>query len=113
MSQIYPINEFMAERAFINDDQYKAMYKRSIEDSDAFWAEQADIFLDWDEKWSTVSSANFEAGQINWFQGGKLNVTVNCIDRHLAERGTQTAIIWEGEILMPQRKQITRGRGSR
>jgi acetyl-CoA synthetase len=97
MSQVYPVPEFMAERTFINNDQYQAMYERSIEDPDAFWAEQADKFLDWYEKWSTVSSANFEAGQVSWFQGGKLNVTVNCIDRHLAERGEQTAIIWEGD----------------
>ncbi len=97
MSQVYPVPEFMAERTFINNDQYEAMYARSIEDPDAFWAEQADKFLDWEEQWSTVSSANFEAGQINWFQGGKLNVTANCIDRHLPERAEQTAIIWEGD----------------
>ena len=97
MSQVYPVPEFMAERTFINSDQYQAMYERSIEDPDAFWAEQADKFLDWHEKWSNVSSANFEEGQVSWFQGGKLNVTVNCIDRHLAERGEQTAIIWEGD----------------
>jgi len=97
MSQVYPVPEFMAERTFINNDQYEAMYARSIDDPDAFWAEQADKFLDWDTKWATVSSANFEAGQVNWFQGGKLNVTVNCIDRHLAERADQTAIIWEGD----------------
>jgi acetyl-CoA synthetase len=97
MSQVYPVTEFMAERTFINNDQYEAMYERSIDDPDGFWAEQADKFLQWDEKWSTVSSANFESGQVAWFQGAKLNVTVNCIDRHLAERGSQTAIIWEGD----------------
>jgi acetyl-CoA synthetase len=97
MSQLYPVTEFMAERSFINNDQYLAMYQRSIDDPDAFWSEQADKFLDWDEKWSTVSAANIEAGQISWFQGGKLNVTVNCIDRHLASRADQTAIIWEGD----------------
>ncbi len=97
MSQVYPVTEFMAERAFINNDQYEAMYARSIEDPDAFWAEQADKFLHWDEKWSTVSSANLVEGQVSWFNGAKLNVTTNCIDRHLAERGGQTAIIWEGD----------------
>jgi len=97
MSQVYPVNEFMTERAFINQDQYQAMYKRSIEDPDGFWSEQADIFLQWQEKWSTVSSVNLDKGQVAWFQGGKLNVTINCIDRHLAERGEQTAIIWEGD----------------
>ncbi len=97
MSQVYPVTEFMAERSFINDDQYQAMYARSIEDPDAFWAEQADKFLDWEETWSSVSSANMEQGQISWFNGAKLNVTVNCIDRHLKDRAEQTAIIWEGD----------------
>ncbi len=97
MSQVYPVPEAMAEHAYINNEQYLAMYERSISDPDGFWSEQADKFLDWNEKWQTVSSANFEAGQIGWFLGGKLNVTVNCIDRHLSERADQTAIIWEGD----------------
>ncbi len=97
MTEIYPIPEFMAERCFINNEQYEAMYQRSIEDGDAFWAEQADKFIDWNEKWSTVSSASFEEGRVEWFQGAKLNVTTNCIDRHLENRADQTAIIWEGD----------------
>lgn len=97
MSQVYPVPEAMAEHSFINNEQYLAMYERSISDPDAFWSEQADKFLDWEEKWQTVSTANFEDGQFGWFLGGKLNVTVNCIDRHLATRADQTAIIWEGD----------------
>ena len=97
MSQVYPVPEAVAEHSYINNEQYLAMYERSISDPDAFWAEQADKFLDWEEKWQTVSSANFEAGQFGWFLGGKLNVTVNCIDRHLETRANQTAIIWEGD----------------
>ncbi len=97
MSQVYPVSEQNAEHAYINNEQYLAMYERSINDPDAFWAEQADKFLNWSEQWHTVSSANFEAGQIGWFLGGKLNVTTNCIDRHLPERAEQTAIIWEGD----------------
>jgi acetyl-CoA synthetase len=97
MSQVYPVNAFMHERAFINNDQYLAMYQRSIEDPDAFWAEQADKFLTWDAHWSEVSNANLETGHVAWFTGGKLNVSVNCIDRHLPERADQTAIIWEGD----------------
>jgi acetyl-CoA synthetase len=97
MSQVYPVNAFMHERAFINNDQYLAMYQRSIDDPDAFWAEQADKFLTWDQRWSEVCNANMETGHISWFQGGKLNVSVNCIDRHLPERAAQTAIIWEGD----------------
>ncbi len=97
MSQVYPVPETMAEHAYINNEQYLAMYERSIADPDGFWSEQADQFLDWSKKWQTVSDANFETGQIGWFLGGKLNVTVNCIDRHLPERADQTAIIWEGD----------------
>ena len=97
MSQVYPVPEFMLERSFINAEQYDAMYQRSIDDPDAFWAEQADKFLDWDAKWHTVSSANFVEGQVAWFDGAHLNVSSNCIDRHLAERGDQVAIIWEGD----------------
>ncbi len=97
MSQVYPVNAFMHERAFINNDQYLAMYQRSVEDPDAFWAEQADKFLTWDAHWSEVSNANLETGHVSWFTGGKLNVSVNCIDRHLPERADQTAIIWEGD----------------
>ena len=97
MSQVYPVPEAMAEHSFINNEQYLAMYERSVTDSDGFWSEQADKFLTWNQRWETVSEANIEAGEIGWFLGGKLNVTVNCIDRHLKERGDQTAIIWEGD----------------
>ena len=97
MSQTYPVPTDFAEHAFINDEQYAAMYARSVDDPEGFWAEQADKFLHWQEKWQSVSSANMEAGQINWFLGGKLNVTSNCIDRHLESRADQTAIIWEGD----------------
>ncbi|XOV83460.1 MAG: acetate--CoA ligase [bacterium] len=97
MSQVYPVNAFMRERAFINNDQYLAMYQRSIEDPDGFWADQADKFLTWDAHWSEVSDANLETGHVRWFTGGKLNVSVNCIDRHLPERAHQSAIIWEGD----------------
>ncbi len=97
MSQVYPVPEAMAEHSFINNEQYLAMYERSVTDSDGFWSEQADKFLTWNQRWETVSDTNIEAGEIGWFLGGKLNVTVNCIDRHLLERGEQTAIIWEGD----------------
>ena len=76
MSQVYPVNEFMGNRALLDNDQYEAMYQRSIEDPESFWAEQAQQFLHWDEKWHTVCQANFEAGEFAWFEGGKLNVTV-------------------------------------
>ena len=85
------------DRCYINDDQYAAMYERSISDPDGFWAEQADIFIDWTRKWDTIRDADMVTGNISWFAGGKLNISYNCIDRHLASRADQTAIIWEGD----------------
>ncbi len=97
MSQIYPVSQEVAQRSLINDAQYQQMYRQSIEDPDTFWADQAQTFLQWDKPWDTVSSADFAAGKVAWFSGAQLNVTVNCIDRHLPERGDQVAIIWEGD----------------
>jgi acetyl-CoA synthetase len=99
MSQqhVVPVSTEMLERCFINADQYQAMYQRSLEDPDGFWAEQADIFLSWDRKWDQVSSADMSKGEVSWFSGGRLNIAYNCIDRHLPERADQTAIIWEGD----------------
>nr|ADI16911.1 acyl-coenzyme A synthetases/AMP-(fatty) acid ligases [uncultured gamma proteobacterium HF0010_16J05] len=97
MSDLFDIPAKIAERCLINPDQYQAMYKRSIDDPDAFWSEQADAFLDWIQPWSEVSEADMAQGRIAWFKGGALNVSVNCIDRHLPARAEQTAIIWEGD----------------
>jgi acetyl-CoA synthetase len=75
------------------------MYKRSLENPDKFWAEEAEKFV-WFEKWNTVRDFNYDVRKgnifIKWFSGGKTNITVNCIDRHLKDRGDQTAILWEG-----------------
>ncbi len=73
------------------------MYQASIDDPDQFWAEQAEQFLDWDQRWSRVCSYDFKRGEAAWFIDGKLNISSNCIDRHLEKRGEQTAIIWEGD----------------
>lgn len=78
-------------------EEYDAAYKRSIEHPEDFWEEIAENFK-WQKKWDKVLEWNFEgegAPIIKWFQGGKLNITENCLDRHLAERGDQPAIIWE------------------
>lgn len=96
-TQIYPVPEGFAEQAHIDAETYHAMYRRSIEDSDNFWAEQAEQFIDWLQPWSSVRHFDFNSGEASWFAGGKLNVSVNCIDRHLETRGEQTAIIWEGD----------------
>ncbi len=76
---------------------YESMYAQSINDSDAFWAEQAKVFLDWNKDWNEVSNVDYTQGKIEWFKGGELNVAYNCIDRHLPKRAKQTAIIWEGD----------------
>ncbi len=93
----HPVPEAIARNAHINKEQYDAMYRRSIDDPDAFWGEQADQFLSWHKMWDKVQEWDFKKGNIKWFIGGKLNVTYNCLDRHLDKRGDQTAIIWEGD----------------
>ena len=93
----YPVNPLMAQRAYLNDDQYQAMYARSVEDPQGFWAEQADIFLDWHQRWQAVVDADMRSGRVRWFDGAMLNACYNCVDRHLPARAGQTAIIWEGD----------------
>ncbi|MCB1844113.1 MAG: AMP-binding protein, partial [Halioglobus sp.] len=83
--------------AHINATDYENMYRRSIAEPEAFWAEMANSFLSWDAPWQDVVSYDFSKGHAQWFAGGKLNVSYNCIDRHLPERANQTALIWEGD----------------
>jgi len=88
-----------AANANINAADYQTMYQRSLDDPDGFWAEQAEKFLDWSKPWDKISDVSFDAKDlhIRWFEGGKLNLTYNCIDRHLKKRADQVAIIWEGD----------------
>ena len=95
--KIYDVPADVAARAYLSDEQYKEMYARSIDDPDGFWGEQAEQFVTWFKTWDKVSDWNFTDASINWFQGAKLNVSYNCLDRHLETRGDQTAIIWEGD----------------
>ncbi len=81
----------------INSETYESMYERSMNEPDAFWAEQAETFIDWEKKWDKVSDVDFAKGKIAWFEGATLNVSYNCLDRHLPERADQVAIIWEGD----------------
>ena len=75
-------------------DEYHEEYKKSVDNPEKFWAEKADTFV-WRKKWDNVLDWNFEEPKIRWFEGGRLNITENCLDRNLAERGNETAIIWE------------------
>ena len=97
-TKIYPVPAEFAAQSHINDEQYQQMYRASIEQPEEFWGEQAEKFLDWSKPWDKVLDWSYEGDvQIKWFEGGKLNVAYNCIDRHLETRGDQTAIIWEGD----------------
>lgn len=95
--KVYPVHESVATNAHANTAQYQEMYARSINDPDAFWAEQAEAMLDWVKPWDTVRRQDFSNAEIAWFEGGQLNLSYNCIDRHLATKAEQTALIWEGD----------------
>lgn len=75
-------------------EEYQLEYKKSVENPELFWAEKADAFT-WKKKWDKVLEWNFTEPNVKWFTGGKLNIAENCLDRHLATKGDQTAIIWE------------------
>ena len=96
-SKRYSIPSTLQAKSHLNPDQYAEMYQQSIDQPEHFWAEQAQRFVSWSKPWDTVSNCNFEQGLIRWFEGGQLNVSVNCLDRHLETRGDQPAIIWEGD----------------
>ena len=87
----------LAAKAHVSSEaQYQEMYDRSISDPEGFWGEIAETFV-WKEKWSKVLDYTFEGNvDVKWFVDGKTNLSVNCLDRHLEERGDKTAIIWEG-----------------
>ena len=96
-SKIYDVPASFAARGLIDDATYQAMYKQSVDDPEGFWAEQAKKFLTWSALWTRVSNWNFRDVSVRWFEGAKLNVSANCLDRHLTTRGEQVAIIWEGD----------------
>ncbi len=95
--KVYKVAADYAKNTLVDEAKYQAMYKKSIEDPDGFWAEQAEEFIDWYTPWDKVSNWNYNDVNIRWFEGATLNVSYNCIDRHLKKRGSQTAIIWEGD----------------
>jgi acetyl-CoA synthetase len=102
----YDIPAEIAAAAHITADQYETMYRRSVEDPDGFWGEQAGRFVTWSRKWDRVLDYSYKAEDlhIRWFEGGKLNISYNCLDRHLDTRGDQVAIIWEGDDPNEDRK---------
>jgi acetyl-CoA synthetase len=96
-NKIYHVKKDAVVLFHSNVESYRSMYQDSIDNPEAFWAEQAKLFLDWIEPWDAVMNYDYQTGHIRWFEGGTLNVSVNCIDRHLESRGDQVAIIWEGD----------------
>ena len=95
---IFPVTAGAAEGAHVDAAAYEAMYRRSVEDPEGFWAEQAGR-VDWITPFTKVKDVSWAKNDlhIRWFEDGTLNASANCLDRHLAERGEQTAIIWEGD----------------
>ena len=93
----FPKADAVRRAAQLSQDDYQRLYRQSIEHPSTFWAEQATRFLDWSTPWQTVQRYDLKTGEASWFAGGQLNVSYNCIDRHLEKRGDHIAIIWEGD----------------
>jgi acetyl-CoA synthetase len=98
MTDIYPVNDEVRARALIDAAGYEKMYARSMEDNEAFWAEQAGR-IDWIKPFTKIKDVSFKRDNVHirWFYDGTLNVCYNCIDRHLDSKGDDVAIIWEGD----------------
>jgi acetyl-CoA synthetase len=98
MAKLYPIRQEWADKALITEAGYKTAYQASINDPDSFWRSEAQR-LDWITPFTKVKNTSFNEADfgIKWFEDGALNVSQNCLDRHLVERGDQVAIIWEGD----------------
>jgi acetyl-CoA synthetase len=105
VSTIHPVPPEWAARAYVDAAGYGEKYRRSIEDPQAFWREET-ARLDWIKPWTQLSKSSFDEADfgIEWFSDGTLNVSQNCLDRHLATRGDTVAIIWEGDDPSQQRK---------
>ena len=105
MSNLHPVPAEWAAKAYVNAERYAEMYRRSIEEPEAFWREES-ARIDWIKPWTRLSDCSFDEADfgIEWFSDGTLNVSANCLDRHLAERGDVTAIIWEGDDASQQRR---------
>jgi acetyl-CoA synthetase len=96
--KVYAVPTEWENHAFINDAKYKEMYARSVSDPEGFWAEHGKR-IDWIKPFTKVKNTSFDPHNVSikWFEDGTTNVSMNCIDRHLATRGDQVAIIWEGD----------------
>ena len=108
MPDIYPASDEFVANAHVDSAKYEKMYAASISDPDAFWSEHGKR-IDWIKPFTKVKNTTFELGKVDikWFEDGTLNVSANCIDRHIAKRGDQTAIIWEPDDPKTPSQHIT------
>ena len=97
-NDLRPVPPGFAEKAIVDEAGYQKMYAQSVEDPDAFWAEQGKR-LDWMTPYTKVKNTTYDYPHVSikWYEDGELNVSANCIDRHLETRGDQVAIIFEGD----------------
>ena len=95
---VFPVRPEIAKSAWCDNDKYLTMYKQSIEDPAAFWGEHGKR-IDWFKPYTKVKDVSLKAPDVHirWFADGNTNVSYNCLDRHLASRGDQTALLWEGD----------------
>jgi len=104
-SKTYPAPAEFSAQANISAKEYAEMYQQSIDDPEGFWSEQAENYISWFKPWDAVSNWSFSDDvHIKWFEGGELNVSYNCLDRHLEQRADQVAIVWEGDDPNEDRK---------
>ncbi|MCH7372924.1 acetate--CoA ligase [Aeromonas sp. MR16] len=103
--KVYPVKAHIGSGALLDKEGYEAMYQASVQDPDAFWGEQGKI-LDWMKPYTKVKNTSYDPGHVSikWYEDGLLNVSANCLDRHLHERGDKVAIIWEGDNPAEDRK---------
>ncbi|MCP4119638.1 MAG: acetate--CoA ligase [Desulfobacteraceae bacterium] len=95
-NRVFPVPDSFRKKAYFKSmDEYKKMWKESVEDPAGFWGKIADEFV-WEKKWDKVCDWDYKKAYIRWFEGGKTNITLNALDRHLETRSDQKAIIWEG-----------------
>ncbi|MGE6120223.1 acetate--CoA ligase [Aeromonas media] len=104
-SKVYPVKAHIGSDALLDKEGYEAMYLASVQNPDAFWGEQGKI-LDWMQPYTRVKNTSYDPGHVSikWYEDGLLNVSANCLDRHLATRGDKVAIIWEGDNPAEDRK---------
>ncbi|MGE6222530.1 acetate--CoA ligase [Aeromonas media] len=104
-SKVYPVKAHIGSDALLDKEGYEAMYLASVQNPDAFWGEQGKI-LDWMTPYTRVKNTSYDPGHVSikWYEDGLLNVSANCLDRHLAQRGDKIAIIWEGDNPAEDRK---------